>query len=134
MFLYLKRVTLKTVFKKSYSKIENDVEKCKKKRLESLDEHLFSLSLSLSLSGWRGIAWSKISGQSDCWWWNLHSNDAILSPKSTLIAFVKRSEFNKFDAFWLIKMDESYSVKNNFVGLHRMMLFKQELVTDHWDI
>ena len=55
-------------------------------------------------SQFRHVNHSEISDESDRCWWNHHCNEAILSYTLTLVAYVKSSEFTKFEACWWIKM------------------------------
>ena len=52
---------------------------------------------------WRVVFKFAVSDQSDRCRWNHHCNDAILAH-ATLVAYVRRSEFTKFEAFWWIKI------------------------------
>ena len=56
--------------------------------------------------------------ESDRCWSNHHCNDAILSHTLTLVAYARRSEFTKFEAFWWSKCPRYLNFLWNYSRAH----------------
>ena len=99
---------------------KNHVCTCFQKMRQILESwKIWSMTEKSSFSSDMSII-QKFSDQSDHCWWNHHCYDAILSYKLTLVAYVRRNEFTKFEAFWWIKMSwiPQFSLKLLSVALY----------------